>query len=265
MILDLKNATSWDTIVDKGLEIILGHSYSDTVKKNAEKVQYRDSETEACNLFAEQTSRERLIEAVTNEISNNFNEVLVYHACRTNRVNDYYKNGIVPLSPIEAQEQFRDCFSDHVSQDDIDTAIAAVSLKTRDEVVHAVLDGRVFIDSSGHYLIYGGEYQNSLSINLPGASELTRDILKGIGKATVFVCRLPFSTVTNLESLASFMMSDYFFRIAHNRNEVNVIDYTVTLKETISPDAIVRHYCPIRIRDPYKQYAVWNDETMEYE
>ncbi len=265
MILDLKDVTSWDTIVGKGLGTILGYSYTDTVKKNAAKIQYRDSESEACNLFAEQTSRERLTEAVTKEMSSNFKEVLAYHACRPNRVDDYYENGIVPLSPIEAQEQFREYFSAYISQEDIDTAIAAVSLETIDGVVHAALDDRDFIDSCGHYLIYGGEYQNCLLIHLPGASERTRDILKGIGNATVFICRLPFSTVTDLEHLVPFMMADHFFRIAHNRNEVNVIDYTITLKETISPDAIVRHYCPIRIRDPYKQYAVWNDEIMGYE
>ena len=50
MILDLKDVTSWDTIVGKGLGAILGYSYSDTVKKNAAKIQYRDSESEAYNI-----------------------------------------------------------------------------------------------------------------------------------------------------------------------------------------------------------------------
>ena len=61
-------------------------------------------------------------------------------------------------------------------------------------------------------------------------------------------------------------MADDFFRIAYARNEgVNLINYTITLQKTIPVDAIVRHYYPIRIKDPLKHYAVWNDEIMEYE
>lgn len=265
MIFDLKDATIWDPIVGKGIRTILGNSYSDILKKNSGKIRYRDSDSEACNLFSEHASRARILEEVTKEINNHFKEVLSYHACRPKRVDDYYENGILPLSPIETQKQFRNYFSAYVSHKDIDTAIAAVSLDTIEGVVHAALDDRIFVDSCGHYLIYGSEYQNSLSIHLPGASEHTRDILKKIGKATVFVCRLPFSTVTDLEYLVPFMIADHFFRIAHNRNEVNIIDYTITLNEAIPPDAIVRHYCPIRIKDSFKNRAVWNDEIMEYE
>lgn len=171
----------------------------------------------------------------------------------------------MPLSPIEIQQQFRDYFSFYASDEDIDTAIAAVSIKTRDGFVHAALDDRDFIEKCGHYLIYGSEYLNCLSINLPSASEHTRDILKKIGKATVFVCRLPFSEVTDLNYLVPLLMADHFFRIAYDRNEVNRIDYTITLQKTIPVGAIVRHYYPIRIKDPFKHYAVWNDEIMEYE
>lgn len=166
---------------------------------------------------------------------------------------------------MEVQQQFRENFSLYASHEDIDTAITAVSIETRDGVVHAVLDDRDFEETCGHYLIYGGEYQNCLVLHLPGASERMRDILKKIGKATVFVCRLPFSEVTGLERLVPFMMADHFFRIAHNRNEVNTIDYTITRKSTIPPDSILRHYNPIRIKDPYNNFAVWNDEIMEYE
>ena len=265
MILDLKDATIWDPIVSKALMSILGNSYPDTLNKNAEKVPYRDSDSEACSLFFEHTSRESVREAVKKEIVLNFKEVLAYHACRPSRVDDYYENGIVPLSPIEAQRKFREYFSAYVSNEDIDKAIASVPFVTRDSVVHAVLDDRDLVDGCGHYLIYGAEYQNCLAIHLPGASQSTRDILKRIGKATIFVCRLPFSTVTDLEYLVPLMMADHFFRMAHKRHDVNIIDYTVTLEEAIPPDAIIRHYCPIRIKDPYKYRAVWDDENMEYE
>jgi hypothetical protein len=265
MIFDLKDAATWDPVVRKILTSILGSSYPDTLKKNADRILYKDCDSDACDLFSDYANRDTLRAKVTKEICRNFKEVLTYHGCRPNRVEDYYEKGIVPLCPREIQNQFRDYFSAFFSHQDIDKAIAAVSLETRDGVVHVTLDDRDFVDGCGHYLIYGGEYQNCLAIHLPGASEHTRDILKELGKATILVCRLPFSVVNDLEYLVPFLMADHFFRIAHDRNDVNIIDYTIFLKEPIPPNAIVRHYRPVRIRDPYKNRAIWNDEIMEYE
>lgn len=171
----------------------------------------------------------------------------------------------MPLYPLEVQQNFRNYFNAYASHKDIDSAISAVSLNTIDGVTHVLLDDRDFIENCGHYLIYGSEYQNSLVIQLPGASENTQDILKGIGKATVFVCRLPFSSVTDLEYLISMMLADHYYRIAHKQEHVNIINYTIILNEAISPNAIIRHYHPVRIKDPLKNQAIWNDETMEYE
>jgi len=265
MIFDLKDATIWDPIVCNVMKNALGNFYHSKLKKNVKKIPYRDSDTEALELFLGVASREILKEEIKKEICQNFKETFAYHACRPIRVDDYYENGIVPLSPLEVQKQFRDYFSAYVSHKDIDAAIAAVPLDTRERVVHVVLDDRDFIDGCGHYLIYGGEYQNCLAIHLPGASERTRDMLKKIGKATVFVCRLPFSTVTDFDYLIPLMMADHFFRVAHERVDVNSVDYTITLKEPIPPSAIVKHYCPIKIKDPYKNQFIWNDETMKYE
>lgn len=265
MILDYKIAATWDLIINKKLIEVLGVSYPERIKKNAGMIPYRDSDFEACNLFIELANRERIREVVIEELSRNFDEVIAYHACRPSRIDDYYEKGIVPLSPIDAQNQFRDYFRPYASQEDIEKAIAAIPLDTRDGVVHIVIDDRDFVDTCGHYLIYGGEYLHCLAIHLPGATEHTRDILKQFGNATVFVCRLPFSYLTDLEYLASTLIADHCYRIARNRDDVCKIDYTITIEETIPPDAIVSHYCPTRIKDPHKCYAVWNDITMNYE
>jgi len=265
MIFDLKDATNWDPIVNKALKNILGHTYHKCVRENAKKIKYCDSVLEACNLFSDIASKEKMVEAVTKEICRNFKEVLTYHACRPRRIDDYYEKGITPLSPTDAQKQFRDFFNAYASQEDINKAISAVSINTRAGVVHTVLDDRTFIYTCGHYLIYGSEYQQCLAVHLYGASEQTRDILKKEGKATIFVCRLPFRTINNLEFLVPRIMADHFYRVAHNYNKVNIIDYTITLRVNIPPKAIVNHVCPIRIKDPFKQQAFWNDETMQYE
>lgn len=264
-ILDWKDATSWDPVVKKGLTKCLGKSYAKTLKTNAGSIEYVDCEDDGCALFSGYASKDCQIACVIEELAQYFDEAFVYHACRTNEPAKYYEKGILPLSLIEAQTQFRERFKSFASPADIDTAITAVSTETIDRVTHAIIDDRCFLQSSGHYLIYGSEYQQALVVHLPGANEYTRDILKKFGRATIFVCRLLFSEITNPEHLAARMMADHFFRIAHHIQEVSIIDYTVTLRRQIPPLSIVRHYCPSRIQDPFKGLVMWNDERNTYE
>jgi hypothetical protein len=262
MILDYKSASTWDSLVAERLTDLLGRSYSEKIKGNAESIEYRDSDSEACNLFVDCVGRGEIRKHVIEGLSSNFTEVNVYHACRPTRIEDYYQYGIKPLCPREVQQQFRVNFSPYATQEEINEAIESVPLDTRDGVVHVVLDDR---ELSGHYLIYGSEYLNCLAIHLPGASEATRDILKNFGKATVLECRIPFSYVDDLEYLASSMVADHCFRIAHNREDVCEIDYTITINKTILPNNIIGHYCPKKIEDPYKHRRIWNDALMDYE
>lgn len=265
MILDLKDETSWEPIVRRKLHEILGSSYFRTIKANADKIKYRDCEEAACNLFLHKISREELLRDLMQEFSKYFSWVIAYHGCRAERVGSYYENGIIPLSPFEAQSKFRKLFQPVASSEDIDKAIASVSTETREGAVYTVLDDRVFYESSGHYLIYGGEYLYCLAIHLPGYRK-NGDILKNQGKATVIVCKLPFSLIPDLEDLTRFILADYFFRIAHKRDEVFISHFGIYFfREKIHPKFVVAHYHPARISDPFNHRAVWNDEQMIYE
>lgn len=266
MNFDLKAPSTWDQVVSRGLLSVLGPTYLDKVANNAEKIKYRDSEDEGCNLFLDIAPRRQVIARVIKELTSSFTHVFTYHACRPTDISSYYSKGILPLSLAKAQKQFREMFRQYASEEAIETAIAEASTETRDGVVHVVLDDRIFTEDCGHYLIYGGEYQNCLAINLPGASENTRDLLKKSGRATVFVCLLPFSKLKkDLKHLVPLLLADHFFRVAHGRKDVDIIDYTLFMKRKIAPHIIVKHYSPVRIRDPFKHHIVWNDETMEYE
>ena len=261
-----KDAKTWDHVVVKGLTKCIGKSYGETLKANAGSIEYVDYEDDGCALFSAYASQNSQIACVIEEVERRFDEISVYHACRTTEPARYYEKGIVPLSPLEAQALFRERFKSYISPADIDTAITAVSTETIDGVTHAIIDDRCFLESGGgHYLIYGSEYQQALVARLPDASEFTRDILKKFGRATIFICRLPFSEIYELEHLASRMLADHFYRVAHNIQEVSTFDYTVTLRRNIPPSSIVRHYYPTRIVDPCKGRAIWNEAQNIYE
>lgn len=265
MLFDLKDATSWDPVVSKCLSVILGATYSETLKKNAIKIKYCDSPIEGLNLFKKKISSKKLTKLVTKEFSYYFKEVKVYHGCRPANIENYYQKGITPLNPKEIQILFRNTFKEYSSEADIQLAINKVDLEVIAGFVFVVLDDRAIIENGGHYLIYGSEYQNCLAINLPRATEETRDILKKFGKATIFVCKLPFSKLIELENIVRLLLADHFSRVAHNRNDVHIIDHTLLLKESIKPTDIITHYHPLRIKDSYKHRSIWNDEKMSYE
>ena len=265
MIFDYKNAKNWDPILYKELASILGDSYSDKIKKNSSTIRYNDSDDEGCSLFSNLASRKQINNVVKNAISNNFNKLKVYHACRADNVNRYYKNGLMPLTPVKAQQVFRDCCCSFAPQEDIDTAINSVPVGNREGRVHVCLDDRVFIERSGQYLIYGSEYICCLAFHLPQQSKKAHGILRSNGKATVLICHLPFSVIAKyLNSLVSIMIADHFFRIANSINDVHVIDFPIDFSQ-IQPENIIEHYFPVRIKDPYKPFAIWNDELMKYE
>ncbi len=264
MILNLKDESSWEGIVRNILNKILEPSYVRIVAENADEIKYQDNEEEACNLFAHKISRKKLTKGVMREVSRNFTDVIAYHACRVDQVATYYENGIIPLSPIDTQSTFRNQFKSYASQEEIEKAIAEVSTKTRAGVTHVVLDDRVFYKFSGHYLIYGSEYFQCLAVRLPGDEQTLRDMLKENGRATVFVCKLPFSLISNLERLVQFMLADHFFRIAHTSDEVGIFDYTITITGHIKREFIIDDYRPTKILDPFCD-CVWNDERMNYE
>lgn len=265
MNFNLKDETSWEPIVRKKLNEILGSSYFRTIKEHADKIKYRDSEEEACNLFSHIIPTEEIVINLMQEFCKCFRTVTAYHACRAERVSSYYENGIIPLSPFEAQAQFRELFKSVASPEDIDNAIASVSTETRAGAVYTVLDDRVFYESSGHYLIYGGEYLYCLAIHLPGYRK-NGEILKNKGKATVIICELPFSLIPGLEELTRFILADHFFRIAHKRDDVFISHFGIPFfSGKIHPKFVVNHYHLTRISDPFFHGSVWNDEQLIYE
>lgn len=132
-ILDWKDAKNWDPAVKRGLTKCLGTSYAKTLKTNADSIEYVDCEDDGCALFSDRASRDRQIACVVRELTHYFDEIIVYHACRTNEPASYYAKGILPLSLTEAQAQFRDRFKSYASPADIDTAITAVSTETDEQ------------------------------------------------------------------------------------------------------------------------------------
>ncbi|KKR02896.1 MAG: hypothetical protein UT30_C0045G0003 [Candidatus Uhrbacteria bacterium GW2011_GWF2_39_13] len=270
MLIDWKNRISWEGLITSALSKNIGNDYAQIIRDNAENIQYRDDDEGTCNLFAGKRSRSDIIDSVSKELKKFVTNIQAYHACRTENVETYYKNGLLPLNPENIQDLFHKIFCEPeglFSLEEIKCAISVVSIKTRENVTHVALDDRFLIRRCGHYLIYGSEYLNCLSVHLPRGGEHTRDILKNFGNATIFSCQVPFSWIETDElfELASCMIAEHAYSLAHNKTDVSNLDFAITVQGKIPPERICSHYHPEQIRDPYKQCRIWNDKKQSYE
>ena len=138
------------------------------------------------------------------------------HGTRTDDVNRFYRHGLTPLVPREFEEKARDIFLSgafpELSTSDLERAIAAVGVHTR--------EGRIYFDTNegelvgycGHSMLYGSEYLTAIAANLGRARDY-RQVLKEGGRATLFVCDVPFSFIGS-DTLAEFagMALEYVFQ-----------------------------------------------------
>ena len=270
MFLDWKKRESWEHLVISALSESVGKDYARIICENAEGIRYRDDDEEICNLFANRLNKDDIINSVIRKLKESITTVQAYHACRAKDVDSYYKNGLVPLNLQDTRKLFFEIFckpSGTFSKEEAETAILAVPTETITNVTHVLLDDRFFVKRCGHYLIYGSEYLNCLSVYLPGGGEHTRDVLKKFGKATVFTCRVPFSWIkpSGLLSLAAHMVAEHAYSLAHNKTDVICLNFTITVPGEIPPEMLCSHYHPELIRDPYKQRRIWNDTKSSYE
>lgn len=269
MTLDWKDSSTWKTVIEQELQNVLGNDYVKVLRNGAKSIRYRDDDECGCMLFNERASKSKIISRIKREVISKIKSVMAYHACRTDCVEQYMKNGIRILDPVAAQDIFRSMFSNEdvgIPASGLDAAIESVSLDTRKGRVYLGLDDRYLIEHCGHYLIYGSEYINCLAISVPNGGEHTRDILKLKGKATMLICEVPLEWINSkdLEYLIKRMLADHFFSIAHSKNEVQQLDFAIIRKSHVPASLIRGHYNPQRIPDPYKQRRIWNDDIGNY-
>ncbi|QYY34933.1 hypothetical protein [Ruficoccus sp. ZRK36] len=235
------------------------------LKRAKRKIVYRDCDLESLKVLKCSNIRELIIAELVNDLEDCFNEVVVYHACRTDDVDSYYKKGVVPLSLVQAQDKLRAVFSDVASESDFIKAIEKIKTTYREGYVYASLDPRHIQANCGHYLIYGSEYLGCLSTNLPRSIlKEPRDRLKETGKAAFIKCIVSIHILSDLECLASAMIADHCYRIAHEREDVHPIRYCIATKSCIPSDCVIGHIFPAKIWDPYKQRC-WDDVNLKYD
>lgn len=198
--------------------------------------------------------RRRTVSRVLSALRSVYSGARGFHGCRPRNLGSYYQDGIrvADFSTLDAwartiflTDEFRE-----ITPAAIDTAIARISTVDQ-QVVHAILDDRVLIHYAGHYLVYGSERVCAIAAALSrtGSTDY-RQVLKRFGRPTIFEASLPWNTFTEhtLENLARRVREH--LSIVKRTGLPPEMDFTVTLRQMISPTQILSHYHPDVVIDP---------------
>jgi hypothetical protein len=180
---------------------------------------------------------------------------------QTRNLDEFYRNGLVPLEPSEWQEKAYELFMNpnfpEISASQVEAAVAKISTKTTKGYIHFGLDDKFLISYAGHYLIHGSEYLAAIAIEL--GRQTGRDfkrVLRDIGKPTVFICDIPVAKVSfgEIYELSGTLLAKIFDSILSGHPVSTTLDFTITLDEIVSPECIVSHYHPDGIPNQERYY-----------
>lgn len=171
-----------------------------------------------------------------------YTHLRAFHACRPLRLEDYLKNGINPINYKSAIKDVKDrIVSNSIS---LKEAVAKLNdeWKKFDDMHKRVwlqMNKNILLGEASHYLIYGSEFINSLSLQL-----FCRERLKYIGIPTIFHCDIP------LEDIDIVLLNDIQNNI--NNNHKNDISLSV---EKVEPNNIVNYEHPeMKMINPFGGY-----------
>jgi hypothetical protein len=173
-----------------------------------------------------------------------YTHIRAYHGCRPLNEDDYRKKGIYPLDKLNEKKYLRKlCGLTHCSFQQMEKYYN----QERDEsvtcsVVFVALNRETLLSCSSHYLIYGSELMNAVFSHVG-----KRDLLKRVGKPTLFVCDIPIDSIPNAEDQLEDIANNLYMVPENKDNSLRL--------SSIAPSDIVDVEYPTVLPDPYNYNA----------
>lgn len=127
----------------------------------------------------------------------NYTHLRAYHACRPENIQVYRDEGLIPYDKKAALEDaIQKLSGGKVSAEKVKAQFETMwenSESNRHPRVWLAVEKSELLDASCHYLIYGSEFLNALSMHLG-----CRDKLKSIGQPTIVVCDVPLKDISEV-------------------------------------------------------------------
>ena len=262
----------WRSALEDMFGDILNAELETKVRQNAESIKYWDEQM-TCEELIGQPMDSIVTDNKIDEFRQRYSHIRAYHACRTADVSGYYERGILPLCTEAQADRFRSIFPrdkfPELTEDMLQQSIKKISVGI-DRELYLVIDDRQIIERAGHYLIYGSEYLTKLVTQLPieNSQEKYFPVLRKIGKPTFIEINLPNTTeyvsYGFIEVVIRYMITRWFYAIAHPRMESCIFGPDILLNKPILPEHVCSHYHPRKITDPLMRNKIYDAETGEY-
>ena len=184
-----------------------------------------------------------------------FEGIVVYHACRPESPEPYYRDGLRVLNRQHAYHLAREIFLSgefpELTAEAFDNACSQIS-DVDDNRAFVCVDQRDLLEGGGHYLIYGSEVVCGIAAGLsgPDARQDYRQVLKRYGRPTLFRIRLPFdmASATSVTAFAQAVREELpWIRRGENPGH---LDFTFCLRVALPGSHFLSHSHPKRILDP---------------
>jgi len=185
-------------------------------------------------------------------IERTYPKIRMFHACRTDDINSYLKDGLLTLDPKEWIQKAKNIFiSDrfpHITAEHINSAAKEIANQGREKKICLSFDDINLIKHTPDYFKYGSESLRIIASHLPRiGSENCMEFLRTIGTPTIFVCDIP-SYRIDKHSFFNMVTELIRWTISYpdKRGEEEAsIDFTFTFNSNIGPDFITSYYHPI--------------------
>lgn len=178
-----------------------------------------------------------------------YTHIKVYHACRTQNVDSYLKEGIHTFTKREAYRMAKDI----LMKCDIDEKqITKCFEQNWGKNIHHFnrvcvnISKEELLQESGHYLVYGSEFICSMAAELGCQYEL-----KHIGIPTISECDVDIKKFT----------SETISMITDNDFSTGIWDGGIYLQGEIAPNEIVKYFNPKKIFDPIQYCNYFYNST----
>jgi hypothetical protein len=264
---------TWGAFIHGLMPQRMGRGIEAKIRENKQFFRYYDDPEPFKNIFSTFSDFDSLVERFVSTFRSKFDFVRMFHCCRPWSVNPYYTQGIRPLVPSEADKEFREiCFMEArfsmISESDIKDAIdSMVDSYGRFGQVYFGIDDRFLIEHCGHYLIYGSEYLQSLASSLRRRRgfDLSSN-LRQRGTPAVFRVNISVNQFEDQElgELADNALPAWAYCIAHDKRDPGLVDFAITIDETLAPENIIGHYHPKEVPDPCQDGAVYRHKMRNH-
>lgn len=167
-----------------------------------------------------------------------YTHLRAFHACRPLRIEDYLKKGIIPISYNSALQDVKDrIVCDRVSEKEAVLKFQEQWSEFADihKRVWLQMNKNLLQNEATHYLIYGSEFINALSMKL-----FCRDRLKKIGIPTIFFCDIPIDDIDplTLSDIQNCINEEWTDDIGFSVDDIdakNIVDYEHPTKRMTDP------------------------------